>query len=183
MENGARKMTFGKYKDTHTFEKVADEDSDYCQWCMSTMKPSSKMAEFKEYLRTRRKEPFDLKPEPQPKAEQKARGKRNVSEDEEWTPMDTSTSPSTAPSHSENAASMTALLDRVLHHADQHPGTTRPLKQMIQMVREQWSEVNKNSIDMMRSSNKTIATAASAEAKAWTEKDPELIKLAVGMRR
>ena len=47
------------------------------------MKPSSKMAEFKEYLRNRRREPFDLKTEHQP-TEQKARGKRNVSEDEEW---------------------------------------------------------------------------------------------------
>ena len=141
---------------------------------METTKPSARMVEFKEYLRTRKKEHVSTDKKPSRERDQpKARGKRDMSDDEEWTAMDTSTrSPTTttAPSPTESAASMTALLNRVLNQAEQHPGTTRALNHMIQMVREQWTEVNKNSLDMI-------------QAKACTEKDPELTKLAVRMRR
>ena len=180
METGMRKMTFGQYQDTHTFEEVAEEDSDYCRWCMTTTKPSKRMAEFKVYLNTRKSGSMDSEPSSAHKTEpaknkQQAKNhrKREATDDEEWVSMDMSnTSPTTtpAPSHTECAASMNDMLNRLLNQIDQHPRATRAMNQMTQMVREQWMEINQTTLNQI-------------QAKAWMEKDPELMKLAARMKR
>ena len=167
MHEGMTKMTFGKYKGTHTFEEVCCQDRDYCQWCLSTEKPSAKMEEFMRYVRAQTiSGSTDQKPtdeRAQSRSSAATDRKRNHSDDE-WISMDTSSTSATAvqaPTLSQYAASATVLLNRVLDQIDQAPGATRTLQKATQMVREQWMEVSH-----------TVADPETA--RAWMQRDASL---------